>query len=170
MVIQNTPKFSAPARLSNLQTPSLPTATAQQGPEDKIELNQQPPTPPENNWGPKLLGGVAGALVGIMAGHAGPAGVALAAGAGAAAVTLAAAGPLFKDSLENSQTGNLFQDVILTCGTLAAGSMLLATTSGAAAGLAYPLAAGLGSVVPLAAPVLGGVIGASVGSYFGIKN
>ncbi|MBS2040972.1 hypothetical protein JST97_38655 [bacterium] len=108
--------------------------------------------------------------MGILAGHAGPAGVALAAGAGAAAVTFGATAPLFKDSLENGTTGNPMYDMILVCGTVAAGGMLLATTGAAAAGLAYPTALGLSRVAPLAAPLLGGAIGASVGSYFGIEN
>jgi hypothetical protein len=36
--------------------------------------------------------------------------------------------------------------------------------------LAYPTALGLSQVVPLAAPLLGGAIGATVGGYFGIEN
>lgn len=173
MQIQNRPNIQIPRNLT-LGKPAPSNPPESRPAPDSIEIGKGPqPTPPpekEPGWGPKVLGGFAGALVGILAGHAGPAGVALAAGVGAAAVTVAAAGPMFKDSLENSSTGNPFNDIILTCGTIAAGSMLLATTSGAAAGLAYPISAGLSTVAPLASPLIGGAIGASVGAYFGIKN
>lgn len=164
----------APPRNLTLGKPS-PVSTPESRPEqDSFERNKQPqPTPPpekDPNWGPQILGGFAGALVGILAGHAGPAGVALVAGAGAAAMTLNAAGPMFKESLENGATGNPLHDIILACGTIAAGSMLLATTGAAAAGLAYPVTAGLASAIPLAAPLIGGAIGASVGGHLGIHN
>ena len=168
MVIQQTPRFQPPARLGSL--PSLTTQSKPEASGDQVEIkNQQPPTPPEqpnNNVGAKALGAFVGSVAGIAAGYlGGPAGVAAAAGLGAAAVTFAAAAPLFQESLESGQTGNLFQDVILTCGTFAAGGMLLATTSAAAAGLAFPAAAGLGMLSSHAAPLLGGAIGAAVGGY-----
>ncbi len=127
---------------------------------------EPPPGPNSNTFGQKVVGGFAGALVGILAGHAGPAGLAAAAGLGAAAVTLAAAGPLLKDGLQQGLNGDLLNDVVLTCGTVAAGAMLTATMAGSAAGLAYPL----GLALPGATPVLGGLVGASVGAYLGMRN
>jgi hypothetical protein len=126
----------------------------------KPTLVQEAPS----RFGQKAVGAIAGTLVGIMAGHAGPAAVALAAGVGAAAVTVAAAGPIFKQSLDSANTGNLIHDLTAVCGTLAAGAMLVATTAGATGALAYPLA----TIGTYAAPLLGGAVGATVGGYFGL--
>lgn len=155
---------SLPAR------PSASPQTSASAASDRVELNASQQSPPAqqspSKFGPRALGAVAGALVGIAAGHAGPAGVALAAGVGAVAVTLAATVPFFKDSLDQSMTGNPLNDIILTCGTVAAAGFLTAQAAGAAGGLAF----GLGHALPSATPVLGGLVGASVGGYFGIKN
>lgn len=118
-----------------------------------------------SQFGKQAIGAIAGSLVGIMAGHAGPAAVALAAGVGAAAVTVAAAGPIFKQSLDSANSGNLLHDLTAICGTVAAGSMLVATAAGAGGALAYPLA----SIGSFAAPLVGGAVGAAVGGYFGLE-
>lgn len=125
----------------------------------KPSLTQEAPS----QFGKQAIGAIAGSLVGILAGQAGPAAVALAAGVGAAAVTVAAAGPIFKQSFDSANSGNLLHDLTAICGTVAAGSMLVATAAGAGGALAYPLAS-LGS---LAAPLVGGAVGAAVGGYFG---
>lgn len=153
------------------QRPAAPSPAETPLPSDRLTLSGGPDAPPpqepsSNSFGTRALGGFAGALVGILAGHAGPAGLATAAGLGAAAVTLATAGPLLKEGLDQGLSGDLLNDVVLTCGTVAAGAMLTATMAGAAGGLAYPLALAL----PGAAPVLGGLVGAATGAYFGIRN
>lgn len=160
--------FSHPASLRSL--PSRP-APAQEKPSqvsDQVDLSSSQSAAQEtpSKFGSRAVGALAGALVGIMAGHAGPAGVALAAGVGATAVAVAAAGPFFKDSLDQSMTGNPIHDVLLTCGTVAAAGILTAQVAGAAGGLGY----GLSHLMPSATPVLGGLVGASVGGYFGMKN
>lgn len=150
---------------------SLPPAQSQQLPGDQVTLQENSPTPPQNptpegGSGAKVIGALAGGLVGILAGHAGAAGLATLAGVGAAAVTLAATGPLFQQSLEEAgKANNVFDSVILTCGTIAAAGMLTATMAGAAGGLGYTA----GLIAPAAAPVVGGLVGASVGGYFGLN-
>lgn len=171
MKIQSMPMASVanlPARPPGVTTASLePQAQLQDGfIKSEGPAPEPPPGPNSNSFGQRVIGGFAGALVGILAGHAGPAGLAAAAGLGAAAVTLAAAGPLLKDGLQQGLSGDLLNDVVLTCGTVAAGAMLTATMAGSAAGLAYPL----GLALPGATPVLGGLIGASAGAYLGMRN
>ena len=120
----------------------------------------------ESKFGSRVLGGIAGGIVGALAGQAGPQAVTASAGLGTAAVTVGAAGPFLKESLEAGKTGDLFNDLTATCATIAAGGFLTASAAAGAAGLVYPLA----SAIPGAAPILGGIIGASVGAFFGIPN
>ncbi|MBS2037140.1 hypothetical protein JST97_19290 [bacterium] len=108
-----------------------------------------------------VAGGVSGALLGAIAGAQGAAALASLAGLGAGAATLVAAGPIFREGLEQSLNGDPINDIASTCGTIAAGGFLLASVSGAAAGLAYPV----GLLAPAAGPIVGGLIGASVGAY-----
>jgi len=170
MNITATPQFHAPRSLPKLPAPAPnPAPSSLPGDQVHISSNNQPPEPPthpESSFGRRVVGGITGALVGILAGHAGPGGVALAAGLGGAAVTVATAGPVLKEGLEQSLNGDLLNDLAMTCGTIAAGSMLPATTAGAEGGLGFALAYAL----PAASPVLGGLIGASVGAYFGMRN
>lgn len=128
-------------------TPPPPPPTPNK-PEDKIELST-------------VAGGISGALLGALAGAQGAAGLASVAGLGAAAATLVAVGPTLRDGLEQSLNGDPLNDIASTCGTIAAGGFLLASVAGAAGGLAYPI----GLLVPGAGPIVGGLVGASVGAY-----
>ena len=166
MKITSTPQFNAPRSLPGRaqiqqEQPKLPG--------DRVELKgpqQSDPTPPPSNQGKRLLAGVAGAVIGIAAGCAGPAGLAAAAGLGAVAVTVAKAGPMFQEGLNASLNGDPLNDVMMTCGTIAAGAMLTATVAGAAAGLTLPI----GLLLPAAAPLVGGLIGAAVGNQLAPRD
>ncbi len=123
-------------------------------PDDKVELSSSPR--------PLTLAGAAsGALLGALAGAQGAAALASVAGLGAAAATLVAVGPILRDGLQQSLNGDPLNDITSTCGTIAAGGFLLASVAGAAGGLAYPI----GLLVPGAGPIVGGLVGASVGAY-----
>ena len=164
MRIAPSTSFQAPRALSRKFPP-----TASSSPQDQVKISSGPPQEPPSpraGFGQRVVGGITGALIGILAGHAGPGGVALAAGLGSAAVTTAAVGPILKEGLDQGMTGDVINDIAITCGTIAAGGMLLASTSASAAGLGYALA----YAIPGASPVLGGLVGASVGAYFGMKN
>lgn len=151
MKVNAFPQFQPAHKLPRPQQPELPNQ-----PLDKVDLS---PTPPPR--GSTVLAGVGGALLGVLAGQAGPAALASLTGLGAGAATAAWAGPVFKEGLDASLNGDPLNDITAVCGTVAAGSFLLASVAGAAGGLAYPIAV----VLPAAAPIVGGLVGASVAAY-----
>ena len=152
-------KVSTQLQFQSAQKLPRPQANLSKLPVDKVDLNfQQDPTPPR---GRTLLAGVGGALIGVLAGQAGPAALSSFTGLSAGVATAAWAGPIFKEGLDASLNGDPLNDLTAVCGTFAAGGFLLASAAGAAGGLAYPVAA----VLPSVAPVLGGLVGASVCAY-----
>jgi len=147
---------------NSLAVPSRPRLTRQtpQSPlPDQVDLRNQPPTPPPAGKGKQVLATAAGALVGAAAGMGGAAGLAAVAGIGAAALTVALAGPVLKEGLESSLSGNPLHDITATLATFAAGAMFTSTMAGAAAGLTLPI----GLLAPSAAPLAGALVGAGVG-------
>jgi len=109
---------------------------------------------------------LAAALIGAVAGHAGPEAVTALAGLAGGATTASVAVPYLAQAVKDGLNGEPLNDLSLICGTTFAGGVLLASSAAGAAALAYPLARAL----PGAAPILGAVIGAATGAHFGIKN
>lgn len=154
MKVSTHPHLQPAQKLPRPQQPQVPSQ-----PTDKVDLNsQQDPTPPR---GSTILAGVGGALLGVLAGQAGPAALASLTGLGAGAAGAAYFGPILKEGMDASLNGDPLNDITTVCGTVAAGGFLLASVAGAAGGLAYPIAA----VLPAAAPIVGGLVGASVAAF-----
>ena len=130
---------------------------------------QEPsPTPeePQDSFGSRVLGGVAGALIGAVAGHAGPEAVTAFAGLAGGAATGSVAVPYLAQAVKDGLNGDPLNDLSLVCSTTFAGGVLLSSSAAGAAALAYPLARAL----PAAAPIIGAIIGGAAGAFIGLKN
>lgn len=74
---------------------------------------------------------------------------------------MALVGPMLQDGIQNSLSGDLLNDLVVTCGTIAAGGILVATGAGVGGGLAFPVV----HLMPSAAPILGGLVGGATGAF-----
>ena len=110
--------------------------------------------------------GFAGALIGGIAGAAGPQGVAAAAGVSAGVATVAHIGPHFKEAVEDGMTGEPLNDLALTCAATFSGGVVLTSFSAAAGIAGYVLA----QSSPVAGRVVGALAGAAAGASVGIWN
>lgn len=127
-----------------------------------------PGDPPQetSGFGPRLLGGIAGAIVGGIAGSTGAAGAAATSGLAAMVATTATLGPAFKETVEEGLNGDPINDVALVCSaTFAAGVTL--SSFGAAAGMA---GWALDSALPGSGRVVAALTGAAAGAAVGIWN
>lgn len=116
-------------------------------------------------FGPRVLGGFVGAVIGGIAGSAGSQSAMLASGLGAGIATTSTLGPHLTRAVKSGLNGDPLNDVALTTSAVFAGGVTLSAFSAAAGLGAYALDQALPGAGRLVSAAMGAAAGASIGIW-----